>query len=218
MTNIVDPERQSKSYASRLAKYRLRGFSLALPGFKNLDQIVWIREAAYDTLFGLAKVIYLNLNGVMKVLNCRYTYTEDRDYDEYECIYPHLKYDYEYQFLIARILCANVSKEVKCSIGNRGNYPVSNPVFDIHISNDIENIIDIDRGFFEVYDSIYSAENLVCDNSGQNRKYPHLSAQFQRKIKFLKKLPHSQVSGSFHPTTEDWYSPFIYANSPSLHK
>jgi len=200
-TNIVDPERQSLTYAYRLKKYSSRGFAVAIPGIVYDDIYKFLKTP--DTYSGVGKIIAM--------LNRHITLADKINYNLFQ------QSDYDTTFSDRGCFLSNVNYVItKLDDDEKSSITIEN----IHSSLDVENILDIDEGEIKV--KLFSNRNEYKDVNINGKivnrliKVPdeivainnrHLSylGNVPRRIQYLTKLPHSQVSGSFHPTTEDWY-------------
>ena len=81
MTNVIDPTRQSPTYAQRLKKYVARGFEVAVPGLiekelcVNAQSLTSIARGDLDSLSGLSKLI------IVLIFNLTQNRRQRGDYD-----------------------------------------------------------------------------------------------------------------------------------------
>jgi hypothetical protein len=174
---LVDPERQSTTYAQRLYKYRFRYCDIAIPGIEK-HKIT----SDFDDVQGLAKLL--------KKIYSTKEFIEDT-------------VSYNTAVLFPNTFCLNTAI-IKIAMKHQRNNQIQ-PVFIIEEAGE-QHVIDyVVSNHIEIPFRIVSNIEDVFEQGNNNLVFPYRFI-VEGPIKFKSENPGSQVSGSFFPTTEHWYT------------
>ena len=157
---IVDPDRQSQSYAFRLHKYMKRGYNIKIPGFYPN------KIKAKNTGVGLFKILNALLSPTVKIKS------------DYENIMETKLMSYLDMAQFIRKILSKAHKNQKITI----------PII---ISDTLEDLF------------VNSTRALRCERDSIDMNIiSHNVSDFN----LITIDPTTQLTDSFHPTTEDWFT------------
>lgn len=223
--NLVDPERQSPSYAKRLLKYAHRGFKIAFPGL-DAERVV------------TASIKNINSTGLAKLLRrLKHSTPTTKMYPKYELQNVDMEhtvsdyivneiaigtlYLFVKEYLIDHIRCAQragqqtqvyAAADVQLALlKDRREYSYS---YDRLLAFARKYQIRVPFVYSSNVDTILNSSDGYNDNFvipiGQGthetqRVYPLPPSNLPATIEFKTHNAGTQMTNSFHPTTENWY-------------
>lgn len=215
--NLVDPERQSKNYTERLVKYACRGFAIALPGFINKN-ITCNFLKNYNEYTGISKIIayfiktYSGKNSkcikTKNISDYEYSAYSTDEYGIYKSIrnaaisfYKKNQYTNkdEFQKFLDNIdFLDNSSCNEKRDLFGNYHGAINYNLFKYLRDNNVKIPLKVDYNLDYILNSATSKRSKLM--------YDCFESSLPDKITFNVKNPGTQKTGSFNPTTEDWYN------------
>lgn len=199
--NIADPERQSVNYPQRLFKYLQRGINISFPGLDPRHTICNFM-GNYFQYTGIAKILtYINTQKDKPIFPDKFS---DYEYTPYllneEGLYKVLRRVAIADYYEKHIKDKTPSKEVQTEFENLKDYDQNNLQFITEYLN--TNNITTPIKFSHSLDYILDSKN---QKSNLDNNFNFISS-LPDKLEFKIKNAGTQLTNSFNPTMEDWYT------------
>jgi hypothetical protein len=201
-SNLVDPDRQSRTYSFRLSKYVRRGVGMTLPGY-NPKRILKTSTLIQDPK-GLAKVVRTYFNFLKSRRHAKDEIKKEIGAAEEDVVDEH---DYDTTFPTADL-------NLESLIGWLHGFALSNGIHHEN-GNYIEAVKESDVRL--PYRLVRNYEELVSGQKpnpewGQGYGHDEIEealfdeiSDMEPGLKYRTKNPGTQSTASFFPTTEEWY-------------